>query len=81
MIIFYLISLIFQSIPGKTIEFGIVHTECSQVELKIVDLPGSKRYLKNFLYGISIVDYAVVVISAIPGEYEASMLAPSVETR
>lgn len=61
-------------------EFGIVRAECSQVELKIVDLPGSKRYLRHFLYGLSIVDYAIVVISANPGEYEAS-ISSDVDTK
>eukprot|EP00727_Mastigamoeba_balamuthi_P010129 m51a1_g5739 putative elongation factor 1-alpha 1 (1748) ;mRNA; r:1147184-1156452 len=59
---------------GMTVEVGSWSIETPQREVDLIDCPGHRTFLKSMAAGASMADIALLVVSAVPGEFEAGMV-------
>jgi elongation factor 1-alpha len=56
---------------GITIDFSVYPLKTEKRFYTIVDTPGHRDYIKNMISGSSNSDAAILMISSLPGEFEA----------
>ena len=79
-------SEIFDTLPdernkGLTIESHSKELETSQNIYSITDTPGHRDFLKNIIQGIYLANIGILIISAVPGEFETGITRIAGRTR
>ena len=65
---------------GITIDISLWNLETEKYSFTAIDTPGHRDFLKNMLTGTSQADCALLIVSAMEGEFEAGM-SPEGQTR
>ena len=59
----------FEKVKGKTYYFHVYSFKYKEKDYEIIDVPGHKEYVNQMIYGASMADVAVLILSIRKGEY------------